>query len=149
MNSFTAMAEDWIAKNIPLVEQAKPAQAEQRGMAHHDHEAWSADFATWMKERCARREGKDDWGGVGALLVDFGEWADTHKSVPCTRPALEALLRDAGFHVVNGLVRELVLLADLRSAFPDVTAEQATVRSELAHRHALQPVSRVDGALAT
>jgi hypothetical protein len=102
-------------------------------MAHHDPEDWAAEFAVWMKERCAHREGKDDWGGVGALLVDFGEWAKTHKSVPCTRPVLEALLRDAGFHVVNGLVRGLVLLADLRTTFPDAIAGQAAVRSDLEH----------------
>ena len=135
MNTFTAIAEEWIAKNMPVVEQAQPAQMEQRGMAHHDHKAWSADFAIWKEERCAHREGKDDWGGVGAMLVDFGQWAVGHNSVPCTRLVLDALLRDAGFHVVNGLVRGLVLLADLRTTFPDATAGQATVRSDLAHSH--------------
>jgi hypothetical protein len=124
MNSFAAMAEEWIAKNMPAVEQAQPAQAEPRGMAHHDHEAWTADFAAWKKERCAHREGKDDWFGVSALLVDFAEWAVSHKSVPCTRPVLEALLRDKGFHVVGGMVRGLVLMADLLAAFPDATTEQ-------------------------
>jgi hypothetical protein len=87
-------------------------------------EAWAADFGVWMKERCAHREGKDDWGGVGGMLVDFGEWAVGHNSVPCTRLVLEALLRAAGFHVVGGMVRGLVLLADLCGAFPDSTAEQ-------------------------
>jgi len=134
MNSFTAMADEWIAKNMPLVQQPQLDQAEQRGMAHHDYEAWSEDFAAWRKERCAHREGRDDWGGVGALLVDFGEWADTHNSLPCTRQVLEALLRDAGFYVVDGLVRGLVLLADLCSTFPDEAAEKAIVRSGLAHR---------------
>jgi hypothetical protein len=133
MNTFTAMAGEWILKNMPLLEEVQPSQTEHRGMADHDHEDWSGDFAIWMKERCAHREGKDDWGGVGALLVDFGEWAKTHKSVPCTRLVLEALLRDAGFHVVNGLVRGLVLLADLRTTFPDAIAGQAAVRSDLEH----------------
>jgi hypothetical protein len=118
MNTLTAMAEEWIAKIMPLVEQAQPAQMEQRGMAHHDHEAWSADFAIWMKERCAHREGKDDWGGVGPMMLDFGEWAVSHNSVPCTRLVLEALLRDAGFHVANGMVQGLVLRVDLRTTFP-------------------------------
>lgn len=68
MNTFTAMAEEWIRKNMPLVEQV---QTEQYGMAH-DHEAWAADFAIWMQERAAHREGKDDSGGVGAMVVDFG-----------------------------------------------------------------------------
>lgn len=118
MNSLTAMAIVWIIRNMPLVEQAQPAQMEQRGMAHHDPEDWSAEFAAWVKERCAHREGKDDWGGVGALLVDFGEWAVSHNSVPCTRLVLEALLRDAGFHVANGMVQGLVLRVDLRTTFP-------------------------------
>jgi len=87
-------------------------------------EAWSGDFAIWMKERCAHREGKDDWGVVGSMLVAFGEWATQHQSVPCTRLVLEALLRDAGFIVVDGMVQGLVLLVDLRVTFPDTTPEQ-------------------------
>jgi hypothetical protein len=94
------------------------------GMAHQDHEAWSADFVAWLRERGAHRQGKDDCGGVGPMLVDFGEWSVAHNSVPCTRLVLEALLRDAGFHVANGMVQGLVLLADLRAAFPDTAAAQ-------------------------
>jgi hypothetical protein len=66
-----------------------------------------------MKERCAHREGKDDWGGVGVMHVDFCEWTVNHESVPCTRETFETLLRDAGFFVVNGMARGLFLRADL------------------------------------
>jgi hypothetical protein len=88
-------------------------------------EEWAADVAIWMKERCAHREGRDDRGGVGPMLVDFGEWAVTHHSVPCTRLVLEALLRDAGFIVVDGMVQGLVLLADLLAAFPEATTTRS------------------------
>jgi hypothetical protein len=94
------------------------------GMAHHDHEAWSADFGVWVQARCAHREGKDDWGGVGAMVVDFGQWAVRHDSVPCTRQVLEALLREAGFILMDGMVQGLVLRVDLLAAFPEATAEQ-------------------------
>jgi hypothetical protein len=87
-------------------------------------EEWAADVAFWMKARCAHREGKDDWGGVGSMVVDFGEWAVSHRSVPCSRSVLEALLRDAGFVVVDGMVQGLVLMADLLVTFPDATVEQ-------------------------
>jgi hypothetical protein len=110
------------AKLTLKVQRAEPSSAQ--GMEVHDHEAWAEDFAAWMKERCAHREGKDDWGGVGAMLVDFAEWAVKHHSVPYTRLVLEALLRDAGFHVANGMVQGLVLLADLLATFPDATEEQ-------------------------
>ena len=80
-------------------------------------EAWSADFDVWMQARCAHREGKDDWGGIGPMLVDFGEWAVSHNSVPCTRQVLEALLRAAGFIVMDGMVQGLVLSADLEAIF--------------------------------
>jgi hypothetical protein len=102
------------------VQQAEPSPAQ--GMEVQDHEAWAEDFAAWMKERCAHREGKDDWGGIGGMLVDFGEWAVGHNSVPCTRLVLEALLRAAGFHVANGMVQGLVLRIDLEAIFPGSTA---------------------------
>jgi hypothetical protein len=85
-------------------------------------EAWSADFDVWLQARCVHRQGRDDWGGVGPMLVDFGQWAVSHNSVPCTRLVLEALLRDAGFHVANGMVRGLVLLGDLEAFVPGSTA---------------------------
>jgi hypothetical protein len=108
----------------PVAPKAIPTVDSVQGMADYDHEVWARDFGVWMKARCTHREGKDDWGGVGAMVVDFGEWAVSHHSVPCTRLVLEALLRDAGFAVVDGMVGGLVLLTDLLTAFPEATAER-------------------------
>jgi hypothetical protein len=86
------------------------------GMADHDPAAWSEDFDKWRAENCAHREGKDDWGGIGALLVDFAEWCVARNSVPCsTRATFERLLRDAGFRLNVGMVAGLVLRADLEA----------------------------------
>ena len=82
-------------------------------MTEQNGEAWIEDFQIWMQERCASRQTHEDWGGVGALRVDFAEWSVARNKVPCTRTALEALLRDAGFFIANGMVRGLVLKADL------------------------------------
>jgi hypothetical protein len=54
-------------------------------------------------------------GGVGPMMVDFGECAINHNSVPCTRLVLETLLRDAGFIVTDGMVQGLVLSVDLEA----------------------------------
>jgi hypothetical protein len=95
------------------------------GMAHHDHEAWSGDFAIWMKERCVHREGRDDRGGIGVMLLDFAEWAMTHDSVPCTRQTFETLLLDAGFLVANGMACGLFLKADLWAIEPQEISKQS------------------------
>jgi hypothetical protein len=89
-----------------------------------DHEAWADDFRLWIRERCAQRHAHEDWGGVGALHVDFAEWSVARNEVPCTRPTFEALLRDAEFFIANVLVRGLVLKADLLAILPNAIVEQ-------------------------
>jgi hypothetical protein len=90
-----------------------------------DHEAWADDFRLWMRERCASRQTHEDWGGVGALLVDFAEWSVARGEVPCTRDTLEKLLVDAGFVIANGMARGLVLKADLLAVLANVEQSRA------------------------
>ena len=81
----------------------------------HDTAAWWQDFNRWRAERCIRREGREDWGGVGYLLVDFAEWCAAHDAVPATRRIFERLLSDAGVEIQNGMARGLVLKLDLEA----------------------------------
>lgn len=76
-------------------------------------EACREDFAGWAAARCAHREGRDDWGGIGCLLVDFAEWCASRDATPCPRTTFEQLLQDAGFRLKDGMVSGLVLREDL------------------------------------
>jgi hypothetical protein len=76
---------------------------------------WRGDFVRWTDERCTQRKGKDDWGGMGCLLVDFAEWCAVQGAVPCTRVTFEQLLRDSGFRLSDGMVSGLVLRRDLEA----------------------------------
>jgi hypothetical protein len=93
-------------------------------MAHHDPAAWAEDFARWMQERCARREGQEDSGGVGVLHLDFVQWSVDQNNVPCTRRTFETLLRDNEVFVANGMARGLVLIADLRAILPNARSQR-------------------------
>ena len=79
-------------------------------------QAWREDFARWEAENCIHREGRDDWGGIGCLWVDFCEWAVSHNSVRCDRRTFERLLADDGFRCAEGMVAGLVLRVDLDGA---------------------------------
>jgi hypothetical protein len=94
------------------------------GMANHDPEEWATDFARWIQERCARREGREDSGGVGVLHLDFVQWSVDQNNVPCTRHTFERLLRDNEFFVANGMARGLVLIADLRAILPSTGSQR-------------------------
>jgi hypothetical protein len=91
-------------------------------------EACREDFAGWIAANCLRREGRDDWGGIGALLVDFAEWCVTHNVIPCRRAAFERLLQDAGFRINEGMVGGLVLGADLWAVPPATAASVQPAR---------------------
>jgi hypothetical protein len=78
-------------------------------------DAWRADFDRWVSERCIHREGRDDWGGIGGLWVDFCEWVVSCDSVPCTRQTFERLLDDAGFRCSEGMVSGMILRADFEA----------------------------------
>jgi hypothetical protein len=82
------------------------------------HESYMADFQIWIQQRCAQRQRHEDWGSVGSLLVDFCEWSVNRGEVPCSRDTLEKLLDDAGFVIVNGMARGLVLKVDLQANVP-------------------------------
>ena len=106
------------------VEPEKRSRTEAELKPEQDHKAWADDFRQWMGERCTPRRAREDWAGVGALLVDFAEWSVNRGEVPCSRNTLEKLLGDAGFVVVNGMVRGLVLNADLLAIVPNVSVGQ-------------------------
>lgn len=84
-------------------------------IAEHDPAEWQEDFTRWKAENCAHREDREDWGGIGALLVDFAEWCCSRDAVPCTRATFERLVRDAGFRCTEGGVTGLVLREDLKA----------------------------------
>jgi hypothetical protein len=107
----------------PTFEGSGGATSEQMpnfSMASPDHDpaAWREDFDRWRAKNCAHREGKDDWGGIGALLVDFAEWCAARDAVPCRfRSTFERLLRDAGYCCAEGMVSGLILREDLEAIF--------------------------------
>jgi hypothetical protein len=80
-------------------------------------DAWREDFARWKAERCIHRGGRDDWGGIGCLWVDFCEWAVKHDSVRCQRRTLELLLKDAGYRLKDGFASGLVLAEDVKPGY--------------------------------
>lgn len=82
-------------------------------MAYEDPAEWLDDLCEWVQTRCTLREGRDDWGGLGILHVDFAKWSVDNGRVPCTRITFEALLRDEGFLIHDGLVQGIVLTEDL------------------------------------
>jgi hypothetical protein len=79
-------------------------------------DGWREDFDRWKTEKCSQREGREDWGGIGCLWIDFCEWAVKHDSAPCQRCTFEHLLERAGFPLRNGMAAGLVLRADLEAA---------------------------------
>lgn len=82
----------------------------------HDPAAWAEDFHRWALANCVYRD--RCFGGIGCLHRDFGEWAVSHESVPCTRDVFEQLLRDAGFLFADGLVYGLILKEDWEQTVP-------------------------------
>ncbi|MGD0733843.1 MAG: hypothetical protein ABR976_01805 [Terracidiphilus sp.] len=77
--------------------------------------AWREDFIRWARVQCVHREGREDWGGIACLLLDFAEWCIAHDGVPCTRATFEWLLEDAGFLIGDGMAFGLVLKADVET----------------------------------
>lgn len=90
----------------------------------HDPAAWREDFARWMAESCIQREGRDDWGGIGCLLVDFAEWCIAHEAVPCQRTLFETLLEEAGFRCADGMAAGIVLKVDMEAVLRFQTAPE-------------------------
>jgi len=74
-----------------------------------DPTLWRDDFDQWRQERCIHRVGKDDWGGIADLHIDFAEWCFLRDCVSCTRTTFEWLLLDGDFPINDGLVKGLVL----------------------------------------
>lgn len=112
--TFTRMAEEWMRENLTpgvshwAATESTPCTSEQ------DPAAWLEDFQQWIDANCIHRQGKDDWTGIGALHVDFCEWAVVkNDSVPCRRPVFERLLVGAGFRFSCGMAAGLLLRRDL------------------------------------
>src|SRR5580698_73727 len=91
VSMFSEMAEEWMRKNMPSPEAQQTATEGTEGMSSDTPGAWKEDFTRWVSERCVQREGRDDWGGIGGLWVDFCEWVIDRESVPCPRPTFERL----------------------------------------------------------
>lgn len=115
VSTFSEMAEAWMRENRPSTGPPQPPPEMSGGMVDHDPDAWRPDFARWRAERCVSRQGYEDSGGIGCLLVDFAEWCIAHDAVPCQRATFEMLLQDAGFPLMDGLAHGLVLKVDLEA----------------------------------
>jgi hypothetical protein len=102
--------------------------------AKQDLEPWSEDFSLWRDARCACCDGHEDWGGVANLHVDFAQWSVDRREVPCTRITFEALLRDSGYLVADGLVQGLILIAELRAILPGASIGKGQGRSYMPNR---------------
>lgn len=122
---FSEMAEQWIRENLPSIESPSIATETTKGVPSADPQAWSEDFIRWVWERCALREGYDDSSGIGFLLVDFAEWCIAHDAVPARRETFEALLRDAGFPLMDGLACGLVLKVDMEAVMRFLAAPES------------------------
>lgn len=134
MSTFSEMAEAWIRANqSELSPEREPTKLPETPFVSFDGyvseqtqnfsdrppdapDAWREDFKRWARVRCVHREGREDWGGVGCLWVDFCEWAISSDSVPCRRPTFERLLQDAGFRLKDGMAAGLLLQVDLEAA---------------------------------
>ena len=98
----------------------------------HDPDAWREDLSRWLGENCIHREGREDSGGIGTLLLDFAEWCIKHDAVPCTRGTFERLLWDAGFPLKDGMAAGLLLRVDWESHCAFQNAPQASETPERA-----------------
>jgi hypothetical protein len=84
-------------------------------MANHDPAGWRDAFLRWLKVACIHREGKDDYGGVGALHRDFCQWSIDSEQVPCNRATFDSLLLENGWRIDKyNMVPGLVLREDLQ-----------------------------------
>lgn len=88
-------------------------------------DAWREDFNHWRAERCVSRSGYEDAGSVAGLLVNFAEWCIAHDAVPARRETFEALLRDAGFPLMDGLACGLVLKVDMEAVMRCLAAPES------------------------
>lgn len=84
-------------------------------MPAHEPDARREDFARWVAQNCIHREGRDDWGGIGVLYVNFAEWCVWHDSTHCERCTFEWMLEDAGFRCKEGMAAGLLLKVDLEA----------------------------------
>jgi hypothetical protein len=82
-------------------------------MAFEEPAEWLDDLCAWTQARCTHREGRDDWGGLSVLHIDFAEWSVDTGRVPCARHTFETLLRSEGFLIRDGMVQGIFLTEDL------------------------------------
>jgi hypothetical protein len=125
MGMFRDMADQWMRENMPLVELTKPSAS---AMALHDPAEWREDFSRWAISRCVFRD--RSFGGIAALWRDFCEFQVSRNEVPCTRNTFEALIRDAGFLFVEGLICGLLLKADLHAMEGDTRCSRPHPRGK-------------------
>jgi hypothetical protein len=134
MATFTAIAEQWIAANLPMKLNAQGGKGEpaseamnreQYSLAVVDPDAWADDIAGWALERCINRDDHEDYGGLSALLIDCAEWCIAHETVPPDRDVFFDILSRTGFLIVDGFVSGLILKIDLEAALAGDESEPA------------------------
>jgi hypothetical protein len=87
-----------------------PIASENIIPAHHPS-GWAQDFHTWANLHCVFRD--RCFGAIGCLHVHFCERTSTRVE-HCARETFEALLRDQGFEIADGLIYGLILKEDAR-----------------------------------
>lgn len=98
----------------PLIEELREHKAEivarisqQEQMPSEDPAAWVEDFHRWALSNCRYQDRR--FSMIGALHLDFCEWAPAHDSVPCRLQTFERLLKASGFLIADGWVSGLCL----------------------------------------
>ena len=77
----------------------------------------------WLEQRCLFQERHS--GGVVSLHLDYVLWCGQESEVPCSSPCFQDWLVWQGFQLDSfGLVRGLVLKADLWVQLPEVPRRQ-------------------------
>jgi hypothetical protein len=132
MKTFSKMAEEWLREYMQPQE-VQQAQEELAGDgANPPLDELRQDFVQWMSERCIQRKGRDDWGAVGCLWVDFCEWVVGRDGVPCPRRTFEQLLHDADFLFPENMVYGLILREDFDGSqnYPQAPGRRIYAKSQ-------------------
>jgi hypothetical protein len=123
MATFTSMAEQWIAANLPMKLGGGNGRSvpgvmnrEYHSLAVAEPDAWAEDIAAWALQRCINRDDREDYGGISALLINCAEWCIAHETVPPDRDVFIDILSRTGFLIVDGFVFGLILKCDLEAA---------------------------------
>jgi len=112
MKTFTTMAEEWLLKRN--IDQRASQSAESTSSVEPlERVDFNKQFRRWALAHC---EYNARWStSIEALYRDFEQWFDQKDQIPPDKSAFEALVREEGFSVADGLVNGLTLSVDVRS----------------------------------